>query len=55
MSKTAKRVIATLSILGSLLVIAPVASADPPGPGSQPQCAGGKFPGANGNPHCPQN
>lgn len=34
---------------------APIASAGPPGPGSKPQCAGGKFPGANGNPHCPQN
>jgi len=55
MSKKTRRVIATLSVLGSLLVLAPVAHADAPGPGSKPQCAGGKFPGANGNPHCPQN
>lgn len=55
MSKNVKRVIAAVSIVGSLLVLAPAAGADAPGPGSKPQCAGGKFPGANGNPHCPQN
>jgi hypothetical protein len=55
MSKV-KRLIAIVSIAGTMASIAPaVAHADAPGPGSKPQCAGGKFPGANGNPHCPQN
>jgi hypothetical protein len=51
----AKRLLAVLSVVGTLFALAPAAHADPPGPGSQPQCAGGQFPGANGNPHCPQN
>ena len=51
----ARRLVATLMAIGALsIVAAPLASAAP-GPGSKPQCAGGKFPGANGNKHCPQN
>lgn len=55
MSRKMKRLIATVSIAASVFAIAPAASADAPGPGDKPQCAGGKFPGGNGNPHCPQN
>jgi hypothetical protein len=52
--RRARRIVAVLSIAGTLFAIAPIAEAKP-GPGSKPQCAGGKFPGGNGNPHCPQN
>ena len=51
----ARRLVATLMAIGALsIVAAPLASAAP-GAGSKPQCAGGKFPGGNGNKHCPQN
>jgi hypothetical protein len=54
--RKARRFVAMLSVVAGLLALAPAAHADgPPGPASQPQCAGGQFPGSNGNPHCPQN
>jgi hypothetical protein len=51
------RVTAVLLAVGALAgaVSVPAALADQPGPGVSPQCAGGQFPGGNGNPHCPQN
>ncbi len=52
----AKRLTAVLFASGVLIAsFAPTALGGPPGPGSKPQCAGGQFPGSNGNPHCPQN
>jgi hypothetical protein len=53
--KRSKKIIAALFVAAALAAAAPIAHADAPGPGSKPQCAGGMFPGANGNPHCPQN
>lgn len=45
----------SLLAMGAAGAVGTAALASAPGPGSSPQCAGGKFPGANGNPHCPQN
>jgi hypothetical protein len=50
-----RRIGATLMAVGAMAAIAAPVAAAAPGAGSKPQCAGGKFPGANGNPHCPQN
>lgn len=41
--------------VGAMAAVAAPVAAAAPGAGSKPQCAGGKFPGANGNTHCPQN
>ena len=51
MSKAKRLVVAILATATFAVGVAP-AFADPPGPGSKPQCAGGP---SNGNPHCPQN
>jgi hypothetical protein len=52
MTKAKKLGVAFFATLTLAVGVAPAALADPPGPGSKPQCAGGP---SNGNPHCPQN
>ena len=52
MNRTRRSVLTVLAALALGAALAPAAAADPPGPGSKPQCAGGP---SNNNPHCPQN
>jgi hypothetical protein len=47
--RRAKKLVAVLSVVGVLGLIAPAAHADAPGPGDK-QCRGAT---GNNNPHCP--